>query len=214
VPPEARWDDLLANANQSDIGSRLDRALEGIERENPELRGVLPRIYARAPLPPAKLGELLTTIAKVGFGDSGEEARDILGRTYEYFIKTFARHEGHRGGEFYTPASVTKLLVEMLEPFNGRVYEPAFGSAGLFIQSGRFVEEHGTQARVEVELRDGPATVLRSLSAEPGYGFLTLLPHGEDGGEEEWIVPVAAVARITLRQAEEREPVGFSLPAA
>ena len=147
VPPEARWDDLLANANQSDIGSRIDRALEGIERENPELRGVLPRIYARAPLPPAKLGELLTTIAKVGFGDSDEEARDILGRTYEYFIKTFARHEGHRGGEFYTPASVTQLLVEMLEPFNGRVYEPAFGSAGLFIQSGRFVEEHGGQAK-------------------------------------------------------------------
>jgi type I restriction enzyme M protein len=147
VPRESRWDELLANANQSDIGSRIDRALEGIERENPELRGVLPRIYARAPLPPAKLGELLTTIAKVGFGDSDEEARDILGRTYEYFIKTFARQEGHRGGEFYTPASVTKLLVEMLEPFNGRVYEPAFGSAGLFIQSGRFVEEHGGSAK-------------------------------------------------------------------
>ena len=139
VPPEARWD-LLASATQSDIGSRIDRALEAIERENPELRGVLPRIYARAPLPPAKLGELLTTIAKVGFGESDAQARDVLGRTYEYFIKTFARHEGHRGGEFYTPASVTRLLVEMLEPFNGRVYEPAFGSAGLFIQSGRFVE--------------------------------------------------------------------------
>jgi type I restriction enzyme M protein len=147
VPPEARWDELLANANQSDIGSRIDRALEGIERENPELRGVLPRIYARAPLPPAKLGELLTTIAKVGFGDNEERARDVLGRTYEYFIKTFARHEGHRGGEFYTPASVTRLLVEMLEPFNGRVYEPAFGSAGLFIQSGRFVQEHGGNAK-------------------------------------------------------------------
>jgi hypothetical protein len=86
--------------------------------------------------------------------------------------------------------------------------------ARIVVRIQAFVEEHGTQARVEVELRDGPATVLRSLSAEPGYGFLTLLPHGEDGGEEEWIVPVAAVARITLRQAEEREPVGFSLPAA
>jgi hypothetical protein len=84
--------------------------------------------------------------------------------------------------------------------------------ARIVVRIQAFVEEHGTQARVEVELRDGPATVLRSLSAEPGYGFLTLLPHGEDGGEEEWIVPVAAVARITLRQAEEREPVGFSLP--
>jgi type I restriction enzyme M protein len=146
VPPEARWEDLRGNATQSDIGKRIDRALEVIEQENASLRGVLPRIYARAPLPPAKLGELLTTIAKVGFGESDEEARDILGRTYEYFIKTFARHEGHRAGEFYTPVSVTKLLVEMLEPFNGRVYEPAFGSAGLFIQSGRFVEEHGGNA--------------------------------------------------------------------
>lgn len=147
VPLEGRWDDLLANAMQSDIGSRIDRALEAIERENTELRGVLPRIYARAPLPPAKLGELLTTVAKVGFGDDEETARDILGRTYEYFIKTFARHEGHRGGEFYTPASVTRLLVGMLEPFNGRVYEPAFGSGGLFIQSGRFVEAHGGSAK-------------------------------------------------------------------
>jgi type I restriction enzyme M protein len=143
VPREARWRDLLANATQSDIGSRVDRALEVIERENPELRGVLPRIYARAPLPSAKLGELVTTIANVGFGDDEARARDILGRTYEYFIKMFARQEGHRGGEFYTPVSVTKLLVEMLQPFSGRVYEPAFGSAGLFVQSGRFVEEHG-----------------------------------------------------------------------
>jgi type I restriction enzyme M protein len=143
VPAETRWEDLLAAATQPDIGSRIDRALEAIERENPDLRGVLPRIYARAPLPVGKLGELLTTIAKVGFGDDEETARDVLGRTYEYFIKTFARQEGHRGGEFYTPASVTKLLVEMVEPFAGRVYEPAFGSAGLFIQSGRFVEAHG-----------------------------------------------------------------------
>jgi type I restriction enzyme M protein len=147
VPPEARWDDLLANANQSDIGARIDRALETIERENPDLRGVLPRIYARAPLPPAKLGELLTTLAKIGFGEDEDRARDVLGRTYEYFIKTFARHEGHRAGEYYTPASVTRLLVEMLEPFNGRVYEPAFGSAGLFIQSGRFVQKHGGNAK-------------------------------------------------------------------
>ncbi len=156
VPERARWhwtnpegidEGLLASANQADIGVRIDRALELIEQENTSLRGVLPRIYARAALSPAKLGELVTTIAKIGFGQSAEEARDILGRTYEYFIKTFARAEGHRGGEFYTPASVTRLLVEMLEPFKGRIYEPAFGSAGLFIQSGRFVEAHGGRAQ-------------------------------------------------------------------
>ncbi len=143
VPVEARWDALLAAAAQPDVGVRIDRALEAVERENSSLRGVLPHVYARAALSPEKLGELVTTIAKIGFGKDAEEARDVLGRTYEYFIKTFARAEGHRGGEFYTPASVTRLLVEMLEPFKGRVYEPAFGSGGLFVQSGRFVAAHG-----------------------------------------------------------------------
>jgi type I restriction enzyme M protein len=143
VPPEARWDALLAGATQADIGVRLDRALDAVERENQSLRGVLPHVYAKAALSPEKLGELVTTIAKIGFGGDAETARDVLGRTYEYFIKTFARSEGHRGGEFYTPASVTRLLVEMLEPFKGRIYEPAFGSGGLFVQSGRFVEAHG-----------------------------------------------------------------------
>ena len=143
VPPDARWPRLLAHATQPDLGPTIDAALEAVERENPELRGVLPRIYARAPIAPEKLGELLNTVGKVGFGNSDEEARDVLGRTYEYFIKTFARSEGHRGGEFYTPNSVTRLLVEMLEPFSGRVYDPACGSGGLFVQSGRFVEAHG-----------------------------------------------------------------------
>ena len=147
VPPDARWPRLLAHATQADLGPTIDAALEAVERENPELRGVLPRIYARAPISPEKLGELLNTIGKVGFGGSDEEARDVLGRTYEYFIKTFARSEGHRGGEFYTPNSVTRLLVEMLEPFSGRVYDPACGSGGLFVQSGRFVEAHGGRTR-------------------------------------------------------------------
>ncbi|MGD9570931.1 MAG: type I restriction-modification system subunit M [Thermoleophilia bacterium] len=147
VPPAARWDELLAAATQADIGARIDAALEAIEKANDELRGVLPRIYARAPIAPTALGELLSTIARVGFGDDPDQARDLLGRVYEYFIKTFARSEGHRGGEFYTPASVTRLLVEMLEPYEGRVLDPACGSGGLFIQSGRFVAAHGGRAR-------------------------------------------------------------------
>ena len=105
VPAEARWDALLAAANQPDIGQRVDAALEAIEHENEEqLRGVLPRIYARAPIAAQKLGELVTTIAKVGFGDDADKARDILGRTYEYFIKQFAASEGHRGGSSTRPA--------------------------------------------------------------------------------------------------------------
>jgi type I restriction enzyme M protein len=148
VPKKARWSALLAAATQPDIGQRIDAALGEIEKSNEEqLRGVLPRIYARAPLASQKLGELVTTIAKVGFGDDEDKARDILGRTYEYFIKRFAAAEGHRGGEFYTPQSVTRLLVEMLEPYEGRVLDPACGSCGLFIQSADFVKSHGGKSR-------------------------------------------------------------------
>jgi type I restriction enzyme M protein len=148
VPTEARWDALLAAANQPDIGQRIDSALGAIEKANEEqLRGVLPRVYARAPLAAQKLGELVTTIAKVGFGDDEDKARDILGRTYEYFIKQFAASEGHRGGEFYTPRSITRLLVEMLEPYEGRVMDPACGSCGLFIQSAEFIKNHGGRTR-------------------------------------------------------------------
>jgi type I restriction enzyme M protein len=148
VPPEARFDALLVAASRANIGELIDKALDAIERDNPEqLRGVLPKIYARAEMQPAKLGALVGTIAKIGFGDDPEEARDVLGRTYEYFIREFARKEGHRGGEFYTPRSVTKLLVDMLEPYEGRVLDPACGSGGLFVQSAEFVKAHGGRAR-------------------------------------------------------------------
>jgi type I restriction enzyme M protein len=148
VPEGARFSELLKSAAQPDIGQRIDRALEAIERDNPEqLRGVLPRIYARAPIQASKLGALVSTIAKIGFGEDPERARDLLGRTYEYFIKSFARAEGHRGGEFYTPATVTRLLVELLEPYEGRVLDPACGSGGLFIQSADFVRAHGGRPR-------------------------------------------------------------------
>lgn len=143
VPDNARWDKLLAAAAQTDIAKRLDDALEAIEDENPRLRSVLPRIYSRAPLSAELMGSLVQTIAKIGFGAGTKEARDILGRTYEYFIKEFARSEGHRGGEYFTPAPVARLLVEMLQPFQGRVLDPACGSCGLFVQSGRFIEAHG-----------------------------------------------------------------------
>lgn len=142
VPADARWPVLLAKASQPDIGVVLDRALDEIERENEDLRGVLPKVYARAALSPEKLGDLVSTIAKIGFGDDPDKARDVLGRVYEYFIKEFARSEGHRGGEFYTPASVVNLLVQMLEPYRGRIFDPACGSCGMFIQSARFIAAH------------------------------------------------------------------------
>ena len=117
VPEEARWPSLLAAASQPDVARKIDEALAEIERENRGLRNVLPRIYSRAPLSAELMGSLLETVAKIGFGKDPGEARDILGRIYEYFIKEFARAEGHRGGEFFTPAPVARLLVEMLEPY-------------------------------------------------------------------------------------------------
>ena len=143
VPEEARWDALLAAASQPDVAKRIDEALELIENENPRLRNVLPRIYARAPLSAELMGSLVETMSKVGFGEGAAEARDILGRTYEYFIKEFAKAEGHRGGEFFTPRPVARLLVEMLEPYKGRVFDPACGSCGLFVQSADFIAAHG-----------------------------------------------------------------------
>ncbi len=142
VPTEARWPALLALGSQSDIGVQLDRALDLIERENPALKDVLPRVYARAALSPETLGKLVSEIAKIGFGSDPEKARDVLGRVYEYFIKEFARSEGHRGGEFYTPANVVRLLVELLQPDHGRIFDPACGSCGMFIQSARFLRAH------------------------------------------------------------------------
>ena len=143
VPDGARWEKLLAAASQPDIAKGLDDALGMVEGENPGLRNVLPRIYARAPLSAELMGSLVETVAKIGFGSDARQSRDILGRTYEYFIKEFARAEGHRGGEFFTPAPVARLLVEMLEPYEGRVLDPACGSCGLFVQSAQFIEAHG-----------------------------------------------------------------------
>ncbi len=143
VPEQARWPAILASASSPDIAKRIDDALSAIEGENRELRRMLPRVYSRAPLSAELLGSLVETIAKIGFGKDPSEARDILGRTYEYFIKEFARAEGHRGGEYFTPAPVARLLVEMLEPYEGRIFDPACGSCGLFVQSAKFVEAHG-----------------------------------------------------------------------
>jgi type I restriction enzyme M protein len=142
VPKESRWGAVLALGSQPQLGVELDRALDRIEQENDSLRGVLPRVYAKAPIPASKLGELVLTVAKIGFGDDPEQARDVLGRVYEYFIKEFARAEGHRGGEFYTPGNVVRLLVELLQPYEGRILDPACGSCGMFIQSARFIKAH------------------------------------------------------------------------
>ncbi|MFQ5603397.1 MAG: type I restriction-modification system subunit M [bacterium] len=143
VPKEARWEKLQAAAKQPTIGKLIDDAMVAIEKENPTLKGVLLKNYARPALDKHRLGELIDIIAKIGLGDDESRSKDILGRVYEYFLGKFAAAEGKGGGEFYTPQCVVKLLVRMIEPYKGRVYDPCCGSGGMFVQSEKFVEEHG-----------------------------------------------------------------------
>ena len=143
VPEVARWESIRAAAKQVDIGKRIDDALAAIEAENPRLKNILDKRYARAQLPDGKLGELVDLISTIGFGDDIGKARDLLGQVYEYFLGQFASAEGKRGGQFYTPASIVKSLVAVLNPHHGKVYDPCCGSGGMFVQSEKFIEAHG-----------------------------------------------------------------------
>lgn len=146
VPTEARWTALLAKAKQPDIGKFVDAAMDAIEKENPSLKGVLPKVYARQNLDPTSLGGLMDLIGNIALGDAKSRSADILGHVFEYFLGEFALAEGKQGGQFYTPRSIVELLVSMLEPYKGRVYDPCCGSGGMFVQSEKFVSEH--QGRV------------------------------------------------------------------
>jgi type I restriction enzyme M protein len=143
VPPEARWSHLKAQAKQPTIGQLVDDAMAGIERDNPSLKGVLPKDYARPGLDKQRLGQLIDLVSNIQVGDEASRSKDVLGRVYEYFLGQFASAEGKKGGEFYTPRSVVRLLVEMLEPYKGRVYDPCCGSSGMFVQSEEFIAAHG-----------------------------------------------------------------------
>jgi type I restriction enzyme M protein len=145
VPPEARWQNLQNQAARPDIATLIDDAILAVERDNPNLKGKLPRDYARRGIAPEKMKGLIDLIAGIGFKGERARARDTLGRVYEYFLGKFAQAEGKLGGEFFTPRCIVRLLVEMLEPYDGRVYDPCCGSAGMFVQSDRFVEAHGGQ---------------------------------------------------------------------
>jgi len=147
VPKEARWYYLQANAKQPTIGRLIDDAMEAIERENPSLKGVLAKDYARPTLDKQRLGELIDLVGTIGLGDRESRSKDILGRVYEYFLSKFASAEGRKGGEFYTPRCVVRLLVAMIEPYKGRVYDPCCGSSGMFVQSEEFIEQHGGRIR-------------------------------------------------------------------
>jgi len=142
VPPEARWDQLQKNAKQPTIGTNVDDAMDAIERDNSSLKGVLPKNYGREGLDKQRLGELIDLVGTIGLGDRESRSKDVLGRVYEYFLGQFADAEGKKGGQFYTPRSIVQLLVAMIEPFKGRVFDPCCGSGGMFIQSEKFVQAH------------------------------------------------------------------------
>ena len=146
VPPEARWSFLVAKAKLPTIGTVVDEAMDAIEKENPILKGVLPKVFARQNLDPASLGGLIDLVGNIALGDAKARSADVLGHVFEYFLGEFALAEGKQGGQFYTPRSIVELLVAMLEPYKGRVFDPCCGSGGMFVQSEKFVEEH--QGRV------------------------------------------------------------------
>jgi type I restriction enzyme M protein len=143
VPKEARWSYLQANAKQTNIGTLIDDAMRSIEKVNDSLKNVLTKDYARPALNKLMLGDLINLFSNIALNEGPGQAKDLLGRAYEYFLSQFAGAEGKRGGEFYTPRSVVRVLVEMLEPYQGRVYDPCCGSGGMFVQSTKFVAEHG-----------------------------------------------------------------------
>lgn len=142
VPPESRWDHLKHQAKQPTIGQLVDDAMAAIERDNPQLKSVLPKEYARPALNKTRLGQLIDLVSNIEVGSEEARSRDVLGRVYEYFLSQFASAEGKKGGEFYTPRCVVSLLVEMLEPYEGRVYDPCCGSSGMFVQSIEFIRAH------------------------------------------------------------------------
>jgi type I restriction enzyme M protein len=180
VPPIARWTNLLARAKQPSIGKDLDDAMEAIEKENPTLKGILPKVYARPNLDKVALGGLLDLIGNIALGTEAAKSKDILGRVYEYFLGEFANAEGKKGGQFYTPKSIVRLMVEMIEPYKGRVFDPACGSGGMFIMSEKFVTEHrGNIQDISVYGQESNQTTYRLCR-------MNLAIRGIDGSQVKW----------------------------
>lgn len=183
VPEAARWEGLRAAAKQADIGKRIDEALAAIEAENPSLKNILNKRYARAQLPDGKLGELVDLVATIGFGDDASKARDLLGQVYEYFLGQFASAEGKKGGQFYTPASIVKTLVAVLNPHHGKVYDPCCGSGGMFVQSEKFIEAHGGKlGDVSIYGQESNPYHLAPGGDEPGHSRHRFQPRQGAGG--------------------------------
>ena len=169
VPVESRWGRLQAQARQAAIGRLVDDAMAGIERDNAALKEVLPKDYARPGLDQQRLGQLIDLISNVTVGDRDARSKDVLGRVYEYFLSQFASAEGKKGGEFYTPRCIVKLLVEMIEPYRGRVYDPCCGSSGMFVQSVEFIDAHATGNGQRRQAQRGAAAAISIYGQESNY---------------------------------------------
>ncbi len=169
VPPEARWTSIKTRARQPTIGKLVDDAMAGIERDNPAIKGVLPKEYARPALDKIRLGRIIDLVSNIKVGDEDARSKDVLGRVYEYFLSQFASAEGKKGGEFYTPRCIVKLLVEMLEPYQGRVYDPCCGSSGMFVQSVEFIRAHATGNGNGGEVPEGGRADISIYGQESNY---------------------------------------------
>ena len=180
VPPTARWSYLHSRAKLPSIGNDIDNAMEAIEKENPTLKGILPKVYARPNLDKASLGGLIDLIGDIAMGDLVAKSKDILGRVYEYFLGEFANAEGKKGGQFYTPKSIVRLMVEMIEPYKGRVYDPCCGSGGMFIMSEKFVQNHqGKIDDISIYGQESNQTTYRLCR-------MNLAIRGIDGSQVKW----------------------------
>lgn len=180
VPQIARWSHIHACAKLPSIGKDIDDAMAMIEKENPTLKGILPKVYARPNLDKAALGGLIDLIGNIALGDAVSRSKDLLGRVYEYFLGEFANAEGKKGGQFYTPKSIVRIMVEMIEPYKGRVYDPACGSGGMFIMSEKFIESHkGRIDDISIYGQESNQTTYRLCR-------MNLAIRGIDGSQVKW----------------------------
>lgn len=180
VPKNARWKELHSKAKLPTIGQNIDDAMEEIEKENPPLKGILPKVFSRPNLDKAALGGLIDLIGDIAIGDEAAKSKDIIGRVYEYFLGEFANAEGKKGGQFYTPSSIVRILVEMIEPYKGRVYDPCCGSSGMFVISERFVLEHaGRLNDISIYGQESNQTTYR-------LSRMNLAIRGIDGSQIKW----------------------------
>lgn len=162
VPPYARWSYLHSRSKLPSIGKDVDDAMTAIEKENASLKGILPKVFARANLDKAALGGLIDLVGNIALGDEAAKSKDILGRVYEYFLGEFANAEGKKGGQFYTPKAIVRLMVEMIEPYRGRVFDPCCGSGGMFVMSEKFVESHqGNKNNISIFGQESNQTTYR-----------------------------------------------------